>query len=52
MNNRFTRPSSDNETVEVGGDPAVREDAFGFGNNLLFGIATGDMGQDELPYPV
>ena len=58
MNNRFTPPSSDNETVEVGGDPAVREDAFGFGNNTSafdrmhsgFGSSSGSAKQAERQY--
>jgi hypothetical protein len=40
--------SSNHDMFEVGSNPAVREDPRRLGQNLFVGVATGNVGQDEL----
>src|ERR1700716_1981796 len=43
-------PCSNDETGEVGGDPAVWEDHCRFGQDLFFGVSAGNVVEDKLLY--
>src|SRR3984893_10015186 len=43
-------PCSSDETVEVGGDPAVWEDHCRFSQDLFFGVSAGNVVEDKLLY--
>src|ERR1700731_1509923 len=47
---RFRRGPLDYDSIEVGGYPAVREDPRRLGQYLVPGVASGNVGENELLY--